>query len=319
MKPLSQRAQAMLVWLEMNGAQCSDVEVREEERDGKTQRGVFAKTNVTDEVRSKAPLMVIPRKTLICSDDADNKLFQLADGNATTEQYVRDLHALDEKLTMAAFIADERTISCDISPKDVCVNDEPGSFERTFTPYYNIMPTADQLHHLPINWSPEELKRLEGLDLHDTVVKRTSRLRDAYDRLQSSGLMKRTTAFDNYKAAYSNVMARAFGLFTGKASVPCMVPYGDLLNSADGGDYDISWGFESSFNGFVMRATHDLIEGSEIFDTYGASKQLELFVFLYGFIPDALIPDGFERDVSLKYADVLQYAHEHGASGYAAF
>ena len=51
-------------------------------------------------------------------------------------------------------------------------------------------------------------------------------------------------------------------------------------------------------------------------------KQPELFVFLYGFIPDALLPKKFQngkRDESLKYTDVLQYVHSHGGVGYSAW
>ena len=131
-------------------------------------------------------------------------------------------------------------------------------------------------------------------------------------------------AYNNnvYNNRYANVMARAFGLYTtDSSSTSCMVPFGDLLNSADGGSHNINWTFEGHYNGFVMRATSQLKDGTEVFDTYGASKPLELFVFLYGFIPDALLPEKFQngqRDERLKYADVLQYAHSQGLAGYSA-
>lgn len=304
-------------WLNANNASVKSLEVKEQIRDGKTQRGTFMTHDVKD---IDDPIMVIPRRAMICGADALAKLLELAGNDTNTRQDLNDMHQLDEKLSIAAFIADRMTISCNVSPKGVC--DEKNDLNRNFDPYFDIMPSIDNLEHLPINWNDDELRRLRGLDLRDTVIRRLARVFQYFRTLKIDGILRESTTFDAFRAAYSNVMARAFGLYTtDSGSTPCMVPYGDLLNSADGGSYNIAWSFERAYNGFVMRANSKLKHGTEVFDTYGASKQPELFVFLYGFIPDALLPKKFQngkRDESLKYTDVLQFVHSKGGAGYSA-
>ena len=304
-------------WLNANNASVKSLEVKEQKRDGKMQRGTFMTHDVKD---ISDPIMVVPRRAMICGSDALEKLLALAGNDTTATRDLKEMHQLDEKLAIAAFIADRMTISCAVSPKGVCTDDN--DLDRNFDPYYDIMPSLENLEHIPINWNDEEIRRLGGLDLRDTVIRRLARLFHYFRTLRIDGVLRESTTFEAFRAAYSNVIARAFGLYTtDSGSTPCMVPYGDLLNSADGGSYNIGWSFESSYNAFVMRANSKLKQGTEVFDTYGAMKQPELFVFLYGFIPDALLPKKFQngkRDESLKYTDVLQYVHSQGGVGYSA-
>ena len=99
-------------WLNANNASVKSLEVREQKRDGKMQRGTFMTHDVKD---ISDPIMVVPRRAMICGSDALEKLLLWKRPMATN---LKEMHQLDEKLAIAAFIAD-LSISCAVSPKGV--------------------------------------------------------------------------------------------------------------------------------------------------------------------------------------------------------
>jgi len=182
----------------INGTKVESLEVKEQERDGKTQRGTFMTHNVKN---IEKPIMVIPRRAMICGSDALAKLQELAGNDTSIHQDLIDMHNSDAKLAIAAFIADRMTISCKTSPIGVCKGDK-NQLDRHFDPYYDIMPSLKNLEHIPINWSDEEIRRLSGLDLRDTVIRRLARLYRYFRALKIYGVLHDDTTFDSYRAAY---------------------------------------------------------------------------------------------------------------------
>jgi len=355
------KIETLMNWLHRNGADTSSSSaICAPDSSGNMQRGVIT----TEDLASTGfPLLAIPRRLLLCVDDAATHLQYRAQNMTDSVEAalaVRHMQDIDVKLVIAAVIATRGRLLCKNMPSYVCSVPMrrmglvlPHPRLRDFQPYYDIMPQSGEMGHIPINWSPAEVESLRGLALHKKVLERLRRLRTAYEKLKGVGLLKvfdpaelsqesalqqqgevldeatdlrnpsslsvpkdvhAEPSFDAFKTAYSNVIARGFGLNMTPQHQICMVPMGDLLNESIE-KRSVHWGFETAHNAYIMRTRQPLHRGEEIFDSYGDSKAADMFLFLYGFVPEEFIPAGFVRDSAKKYADVL---HELGRLGKVA-
>ena len=76
------------------------------------------------------------------------------------------------------------------------------------------------------------------------------------------------------------VCSRIFGYYKNSGEEIGMVPYADLLNHSH--SPNTTWYFDDNLEAFIVKATTDIKKNSEILDSYGDKKNIELIMY-YGF------------------------------------
>lgn len=164
---------------------------------------------------------------------------------------------------------------------------DPSSF---FAPYYDILPPT--LNNMPIFWTEDELKCLEGSYLLDQIDERNAAISADY-----SAICKVVPQFpvvatlDEFKWARMCVCSRNFGLIVNGVRTAALVPYADMLNHYR--PRETKWQYEDSSQAFTIVSLQGIGAGAQVYDSYG-QKCNHRFLLNYGFsVENNVEPDGF--------------------------
>lgn len=163
----------------------------------------------------------------------------------------------------------------------------PDSF---FKPYYDILPPT--LQNMPIFWSPEELKFLEGSYLLHQIEERNTAIENDYAALCSlDPEFVHICTLDEFKWARMCVCSRNFGLIINGVRTAALVPYADMLNHYR--PRETKWQFDDSLQSFTITSIEQIRAGAQVYDSYG-QKCNHRFLLNYGFsVENNVEPDGF--------------------------
>lgn len=163
----------------------------------------------------------------------------------------------------------------------------PRSF---FKPYYDILP--ETLHNMPIFWTPEELKYLEGSYLLEQIDERNAAIAADYESICTvAPEFASFSSLEEFKWARMCVCSRNFGLVVNGIQTAALVPYADMLNHYR--PRETKWQFDDSLQGFTVVSLQSIMAGAQVYDSYGR-KCNHRFLLNYGFsVENNVEVDGF--------------------------
>ena len=275
-------------WLKENGAVSPKLELRQVSKDN---RIMIA----TKDIHERETILHVPKKLLITIEVAKQSdlVKQLSEKSGDDEIYRNDLLTL--------FILEEKN--------------NPNSFWK---PYLDILPSGQSFNSVPINYTPEQRKQLEGTYLNE-LLKQTEFQRDlSYHMIKKMvpGVGRYTK--EEYFAVRTMLLTRVFSCemqasrkkkllkvkTQAKARKMVIAPLADMLNHQE--PAKTTWHYSQKARGFHMVGVSPLItKGSEVTTSYGSRNGPTQMLMGYGFIP-AEIDDSVTIDVRRLIAKVYK-------------
>lgn len=145
---------------------------------------------------------------------------------------------------------------------------------------------------MPIFWSSDELKYLQGSYLLEQIEERNSAIKNDYNEIcKLDPTFRDIVTLQEFKWARMCVCSRNFGLNINGLRTAALVPYADMLNHYR--PRETKWQFDDSLQGFTITAIQHINDGLQIYDSYG-QKCNHRFLLNYGFsVENNVEPDGF--------------------------
>ncbi len=164
---------------------------------------------------------------------------------------------------------------------------DPHSF---FKPYYDILP--ETLNNMPIFWTADELKYLEGSYLLEQIDERNIAIEADYLAICNVvHEFRDLCTLQEFKWARMCVCSRNFGLSINGLQTAAMVPYADMLNHYR--PRETKWQFDEDLQGFTVVSLQTIRAGAQVYDSYGR-KCNHRFLLNYGFsVENNIEIDGF--------------------------
>lgn len=250
-----------------------------EDEDKSEMRGVFCKSTLAP----NTVCMAVPRKCLIT--------VEMGQATSIGQQILNadlDLDAPKHIFLMIFILQDRRN---------------PNSF---FKPYYDVLPKKLSM---PIFWSEEDLKYLEGSYLLHQIADRIDAIEEDYKAIcEVCPQLGEIATLEEFKWARMCVCSRNFGLQIDGSRTSAMVPHADMLNHYR--PRETKWTFDDERQAFTITTLQTIQARSEIFDSYG-QKCNHRFLLNYGFAveqnveTDGFCPNEVPLEVTLSEADIL--------------
>eukprot|EP01032_Pedospumella_encystans_P015705 gene15706-17948_t len=247
-------------WLLQNGTNLPKLELKDY---GDEVRGCHTKEDIHDE----EVIIEVPLKCLITVEMGKETEI----GRAIIKSRI-DLDAPKHIFLMVFMLVDRK---------------DPHSF---FKPYYDILP--ETLNNMPIFWTPEELKYLEGSYLLEQIDERNIAIEADYLAICNVvHEFRDLCTLQEFKWARMCVCSRNFGLVINGLQTAAMVPYADMLNHYR--PRETKWQFDEELQGFTVVSLQTIRAGAQVYDSYGR-KCNHRFLLNYGFsVENNIEPDGF--------------------------
>jgi histone-lysine N-methyltransferase SETD3 len=148
-----------------------------------------------------------------------------------------------------------------------------------FKPYYDILPGT--LHNIPIFWTEEELKYLEGSYLLTQIADRNEAIAEDYHAICEVALELASIAtLEEFKWARMCVCSRNFGLQINGHRTSALVPHADMLNHHR--PRETKWTYDDDLQAFTITTLQKISGGAQVYDSYG-QKCNHRFLLNYGF------------------------------------
>eukprot|EP00560_Eucampia_antarctica_P000642 CAMPEP_0197835956 /NCGR_PEP_ID=MMETSP1437-20131217/27483_1 /TAXON_ID=49252 ORGANISM="Eucampia antarctica, Strain CCMP1452" /NCGR_SAMPLE_ID=MMETSP1437 /ASSEMBLY_ACC=CAM_ASM_001096 /LENGTH=671 /DNA_ID=CAMNT_0043441771 /DNA_START=90 /DNA_END=2105 /DNA_ORIENTATION=- len=167
-----------------------------------------------------------------------------------------------------------------------------------FKPYYDILPKT--LQNMPIFWSLEELRYLQGSYLLAQITDRNEAITEDYHSIcQIYPNFPNIASLDEFKWARMCVCSRNFGLQIDGHRTSALVPHADMLNHYR--PRETKWTFDDERQSFTITTLQTIPSGAQVYDSYG-QKCNHRFLLNYGFaVEDNREVDGFcPNEVSIE-------------------
>jgi histone-lysine N-methyltransferase SETD3 len=139
---------------------------------------------------------------------------------------------------------------------------KPDSF---FKPYYDILPQT--LNCMPIFWTEDELKWLDGSYIQRQTAERRAAIRNDYDQIVRVWPSFAKFSFEEFAWARMIACSRNFGIVVNGLRTSALVPFADMLNHLR--PRETKWTFDSASQCFTITALRDIQAGAQVYDSYG--------------------------------------------------
>ena len=172
----------------------------------------------------------------------------------------------------------------------------PTSF---FKPYYDVLPPT--LHNMPIFWSKEELKYLQGSHTLEQIDDRNKAIQSDYDSIcKVAPEFSSISTLDEFKWARMCVCSRNFGCAINNVKTAVLVPYADMLNHYR--PRETKWSFEDESQSFRVTSLQPIASGAQVYDSYG--------MFIYNMCYVMYARRGLVLTLVIYAAIILLYRYE---------
>ena len=213
-------------------------------------RGVLAKTNILkDEI-----IMTIPKDCLISLETA----FATSYGQKIGEFMYNELNSPKHCLLTSFLLYEEK------NPK--------------YKYYFDLLPK--DYSNFPIFYTNKELEYLKGSPFLPQILEKKEDMKADYNKLCEYLPDYKQFSYLKFCEARVLISSRIFGIAIHDNKTDVLAPFADLLNHKR--PRQTQWYYDDSLESFVIQATENIKEGSEIFDSYG-KKTNARFLLNYGF------------------------------------
>ena len=216
-------------------------------------RGVLAKSNILkDEI-----IMTIPKDCLISLETA----FDTTYGKKIGEFMYNELNSPKHCLLTSFLLYEEK------NPK--------------YKYYFDLLPK--DYSNFPIFYTNKELDYLKGSPFLSQILEKKEDMKSDYNKLCEYLPDYKQFSYLKFCEARVLISSRIFGIAINDNKTDVLAPFADLLNHKR--PRQTQWYYDDNLESFVIQATENIKEGSEIFDSYG-KKTNARFLLNYGFCLD---------------------------------
>jgi histone-lysine N-methyltransferase SETD3 len=216
-------------------------------------RGVLAKSNILkDEI-----IMTIPKDCLISLETA----FDTTYGKKIGEFMYNELNSPKHCLLTSFLLYEEK------NPK--------------YKYYFDLLPR--DYSNFPIFYTNKELDYLKGSPFLSQILEKKEDMKADYNKLCEYLPDYKQFSYLKFCEARVLISSRIFGIAINYNKTDVLAPFADLLNHKR--PRQTQWYYDDNLESFVIQATENIKEGSEIFDSYG-KKTNARFLLNYGFCLD---------------------------------
>jgi len=216
-------------------------------------RGVLAKSNILkDEI-----IMTIPKDCLISLETA----FETNYGKKIGEFMYNELNSPKHCLLTSFLLYEEK------NPK--------------YKYYFDLLP--HDYSNFPIFYTNKELDYLKGSPFLSQILEKKEDMKSDYNKLCEYLPDYKQFSYLKFCEARVLISSRIFGIAINDNKTDVLAPFADLLNHKR--PRQTQWYYDDNLESFVIQATENIKEGSEIFDSYG-KKTNARFLLNYGFCLD---------------------------------
>jgi len=216
-------------------------------------RGVLAKSNILkDEI-----LMTIPKDCLISLET----VLETSYGKKIGEFMYNELNSPKHCLLSSFLLYEEK------NPK--------------YKYYFDLLPK--DFSNFPIFYTNKELEYLKGSPFLSQILEKKEDMKNDYNKLCEYLPDFKQFSYLKFIEARVLISSRIFGISIKENKTDVLAPFADLLNHKR--PRQTQWYYDDNLQSFVIQATENIKEGSEIFDSYG-KKTNARFLLNYGFCLD---------------------------------
>ena len=216
-------------------------------------RGVLAKSNILkDEI-----IMTIPKDCLISLETA----LETSYGKKIGEFMYNELNSPKHCLLSSFLLYEEK------NPK--------------YKYYFDLLPK--DYSNFPIFYTNKELEYLKGSPFLSQILEKKEDMKNDYNKLCEYLPDFKQFSYLKFIEARVLISSRIFGIAINDNKTDVLAPFADLLNHKR--PRQTQWYYDDNLESFVIQATENIKEGSEIFDSYG-KKTNARFLLNYGFCLD---------------------------------
>ena len=216
-------------------------------------RGVLAKSNILkDEI-----IMTIPKDCLISLEN----VLETSYGKKIGEFMYNELNSPKHCLLSSFLLYEEK------NPK--------------YRYYFDLLPK--DFSNFPIFYTNKELEYLKGSPFLSQILEKKEDMKNDYQKLCEYLPDFKQFSYLKFIEARVLISSRIFGIAIKENKTDVLAPFADLLNHKR--PRQTQWYFDDNLQSFVIQATENIKEGSEIFDSYG-KKTNARFLLNYGFCLD---------------------------------
>jgi len=216
-------------------------------------RGVLAKGNILkDEI-----IMTIPKDCLISLETA----LETSYGKKIGEFMYNELNSPKHCLLSSFLLYEEK------NPK--------------YKYYFDLLPK--DFSNFPIFYTNKELEYLKGSPFLSQILEKKEDMKNDYNKICEYLPDFKQFSYLKFVEARVLISSRIFGISINENKTDVLAPFADLLNHKR--PRQTQWYFDDNLQSFVIQATENIKEGSEIFDSYG-KKTNARFLLNYGFCLD---------------------------------
>ena len=213
-------------------------------------RGVLSKSNILkDEI-----IMTIPKECLISLETA----FATEYGKKIGEFMYKELNSPKHCLLTSFLLYEEK------NPK--------------YKYYFDLLP--NDFSNFPIFYTKKELEYLKGSPFLFQILEKKEDMKSDYTKLCKYLPDFKQFSYLKFCQARLLISSRIFGISINDNKTDVLAPFADLLNHKR--PRQTQWYYDDKLESFVIQATEDIQEGSEIFDSYGRKTNAR-FLLNYGF------------------------------------
>lgn len=145
---------------------------------------------------------------------------------------------------------------------------------------------------MPIFWTDEELKYLEGSYMLQQIEERALAIESDYAAIcHIVPEFRSLVTIEDFRWARMCVCSRNFGLMINGIRTAALVPYADMLNHYR--PRETKWQYDDTVQGFTVTSVCPIRNGAQVYDSYG-QKCNHRFLLNYGFsVENNVEPDGY--------------------------
>ena len=213
-------------------------------------RGVLAKSNIMkDEI-----IMTIPKDCLISLET----VFATEYGKKIGEFMFKELNSPKHCLLTSFLLYEEN------NPK--------------YKYYFDLLP--QDFSNFPVFYTSKELEYLKGSPFLYQILEKKEDMKADYAKLCKYLPDFKQFSYLKFCQARLLISSRIFGISINDNKTDVLAPFADLLTHKR--PRQTQWYYDDNLESFVIQATEDIEEGSEIFDSYGRKTNAR-FLLNYGF------------------------------------
>ena len=213
-------------------------------------RGVLAKSNI----KKEEIIMTIPKECLISLET----VLETEYGKKIGEFMFKELNSPKHCLLTSFLLYEEN------NPK--------------YKYYFDLLP--HDFSNFPIFYTSKELEYLKGSPFLYQILEKKEDMKSDYAILCKYLPDFKQFSYLKFCQARLLISSRIFGISINDNKTDVLAPFADLLNHKR--PRQTQWYYDDKLESFVIQATEDIQEGSEIFDSYGRKTNAR-FLLNYGF------------------------------------